>query len=163
MAKVSVEIGEAPQQVSRPKFSEGNYNFSITKMQVSCEIGPKNWVPLEALDDGQAFTRQSVEIHFHLEGGYTGMDTKETFYLTPKAMWKFQQLSACVGLPDPYQDKKLSFDTDEYIGTEGVVYMKRKDGNRWLDPQRYLDQEQQENLADSDIVQGIEASDDVPF
>ena len=163
MARLTVEVGEEPQQVSRPRFEEGNYNFTITKQQVSCEIGPKNWVEIEKLEEGQKTLRKSIEITFHLEGGYTGMDVKETFYLTPKAMWKFRDLSDCVGLPDPYKDKVLSFDPEEYEGTEGVVYMKRKDGNRWLEPTRYYSQAQQENLADSDIVQGIEASDDVPF
>lgn len=163
MARVTVEVGEEPQQVSRPTFSEGNYNFTITGTQVSCELGPKNWVEIEKLEKGQKYTRQCIEVSFHLEGGYTGMETNETFYLTPKAMWKFRNLSECVGLPDPYKDKVLSFDPDEYKGTEGVVYMKRKDGDRWLKPTRYLSQDQQESLADSDIVKPIEASDDVPF
>ena len=163
MARVSVQVGAEPQQVSRPRFEEGNYNFTITKQQVSCEIGPKNSIPIEALGEGQEYTRQCIEITFHLEGGYTGMDTNETFYLTKNAMWKFRNLSDCVGLPDPYKDGVLDFDPEEYEGTEGVVYMKRKDGDKWLKPARYLSQDQQENLPDSDIVKPLEASDDVPF
>ena len=148
MSKIMFNTGGLDEAEDRPvrSYEPGEYKFQVGMVKLQYETSSGVWGDEDVLTDLEKTSNEESDVlrqriklvldvvpasdTFSIDNSFKVYDT---LWLTVKAAWKYKQFCESLKL-----DSKENLDTELFWERDGLVYLSRKNDDKYLTPRKYL-------------------------